>query len=126
MTMELLFGRKTFLQILAILFVALTLVISCAEYIRPSNARDYVLLIIVADLSSGLISNATRSTQQAWLKVRPIFKYLFIIFHLFVYPFIIFAASQYPPLTIVLLATLLVKTCFFILGQRKTLLNRSR
>lgn len=119
--MNLLFGNNKPKTIFLILLSGALLAGVVAFLIKPNSIKDYFLILLSFDIGSGLVSNATKSTQREWLKIRSIYKYLFIIFHLLAYPLLIIFATSDIEILISLIVLLYIKTAFFVYGQKGTL-----
>jgi hypothetical protein len=116
--MNFLFGKNNPKIIVLILLCGVLLSGLIAFYIKPDRFQDYLLLLLSFDIGSGLVSNATKSTQREWLKVKHIYKYVFIIFHLLIYSLIIVVLSKSTEISVILIVLLYIKTAFFAYGQK--------
>lgn len=94
-----------------------------AGYVLALSELDpplsYLLLVLIWDLGTGLISNATEATRAAWRSLNShIVNALFVIIHLLVYPPLLFwLIGEDVTLLIFLHATLFAKVILFIAGQ---------
>lgn len=88
--MDLIFGKNSPRTITLILLPGAVVALVIAYVINLNSLVDLPGILLAIDIVSGVISNATKSTQKAWFKVKNIYRYLFIGFHLTVYPAILF------------------------------------
>ncbi len=120
-SMKLLFGKNNPKIIVLILLCGVLLSGLIAFFIKPASFQDYLLLFLSFDIGSGLVSNATKSTKKEWFKIKPIYKYVFSIFHILIYPIIIVELSKSTEISIILIFLLYIKTAFFAYGQKNAL-----
>lgn len=121
--MELIFGKNSLGRISLILSPGLLAALLIAYFNKPDNLVDILGIVLVVDIVSGIISNATKPTQKAWLKIKITYRYSFIFFHLTLYPILLFVLVDNTTLRNTLALMLLVKTLIFIFGQRKKLIK---
>lgn len=123
--MELIFGKNNLRRISLILLPGIIIALLIALLNKPENLTDLLSLVLVVDIVSGIISNSTKPTQEAWLKVRNIYKYLFLTIHLTLYPAILVVIVENDILQNILIFLLIVKISIFTYGQRKIITKAS-
>lgn len=69
--------------------------------------------LLALDIGAGLISNATTSTNQAWREQSRQRQWIFVIFHLTVYPAVILLVSASLVVSFMLIGFLVIKTRLF-------------
>jgi len=72
-----------------------------------------ITALLGLDIGAGLISNATSSTNQAWREQSKQRQWLFVVFHVTVYPVAVVSLSQSPIVSLMLVGFLLIKTGLF-------------
>lgn len=123
--MELIFGKISPKRILLILLPGALIALLIAYFYELRDLTDLFSLVLAVDVVSGIISNSTKPTQKAWLSVKSIYRYLFIVIHLTLYPALLLVIVENNTLQNILILLLLVKISIFTYGQRKKWLNAS-
>jgi uncharacterized membrane protein HdeD (DUF308 family) len=72
-----------------------------------------ITALLALYIGAGLISNVTTSTNQAWREQSRQRQWIFVIFHLTVYPAVILLVSESHEVSLVLIGFLVIKTGFF-------------
>jgi hypothetical protein len=80
---------------------------------EPLGWNGIVTAFLAADIGAGLISNASKETNDAWKNESRSRQWVFVIFHLTVYPAAIILLSQSEVVTILFVGLLVVKTGLF-------------
>ena len=114
--LKLLFGKVTLKRIAFILgpgFIAGILLL----WLHPHpSSLTWLSALLTVDLVSGMISNQLSDTHRAWQAKKPIYAYLFIIFHMAIYPVILFFIEKDSFIFTSLLMVLSIKLYGFIKG----------
>jgi hypothetical protein len=114
--LKLLFGKLTFHRILVILIPGLLAGIFLFWLHPNPTSLTWLTALFTMDLVSGMISNQLESTHRAWQSIKPIYAYLFIGFHTFIYPLILLMIENNYLILSTLLLILSVKLYGFIRG----------
>lgn len=93
---------------LGLLLASLSLIL---QY--PMTWPAIITALLALDIGAGLISNATTSTNQAWREQRRQRQWIFVIFHLTVYPAVILLVSESHVVSYMLIGFLVIKTGLF-------------
>lgn len=121
--MELIFGKISPKRILLILLPGAFIALLIAYFYKLRNLNDLFSLVLAVDIVSGIISNSTKPTQKAWLGVKSIYRYVFIVIHLTLYPALLVVFVGNNALQNILILLLLLKISIFTYGQRKKLIK---
>lgn len=78
--------------------------------------KTILLAILAWDIGSGLMSTSNEGLHQAWREQTRTNRWLFVIFHLTVYPAVVIFLSPTPGISVLLVGLLVAKTCFFAAG----------
>jgi hypothetical protein len=113
---KLLFGKLSVTRILLILVPGLLAGILLFWLHPQPSALTWLTALLAIDLVSGMISNQLESTHRAWQSIKPIYAYLFIGFHTFIYPLILLMIENNYLILSTLLLILSVKLYGFIRG----------
>lgn len=93
---------------LGLLLASLSLIL---QY--PMTWPAIITALLALDIGAGLISNATTSTNQAWREQSRQRQWIFVIFHLTVYPAVILLVSESHVVSFMLIGFLVIKTGLF-------------
>ena len=87
---------------------------------QPLTIDDWVLAFLAADITGGIISNATISTRLQWQRQRKLIRHLFIVTHLIIHPIIIFLLNGLTNvLSVCLIVGLITKVLLFLAGSKQ-------
>ena len=78
--------------------------------------KSILLALLAWDIGSGLMSTSNEGLHQAWRAQSRTNRWLFVIFHLTVYPAIVILISPNVGISVLLVGLLLAKTVFFAAG----------
>ena len=78
--------------------------------------KSILLALLAWDIGSGLMSTSNEGLHQAWRAQSRTNRWLFVIFHLTVYPAIVILLSPNVGISVLLVGLLLAKTGFFAAG----------
>lgn len=93
---------------LGLLLASLSLIL---QY--PMTWPAIITALLALDIGAGLISNATTSTNKAWREQSRQRQWIFVIFHLTVYPAVILLVSESHVVSFMLIGFLVIKTGLF-------------
>jgi hypothetical protein len=98
-----------------VLAIMLGLLLATLSWIIQDSMtwQAIITALLGLDIGAGLISNATSSTNQAWREQSKQRQWLFVVFHVTVYPVAVVFLSQSPIVSLMLVGFLLIKTGLF-------------
>jgi hypothetical protein len=98
-----------------VLAIMLGLLLATLSWIMQDSMtwQAIITALLGLDIGAGLISNATSSTNQAWREQSKQRQWLFVVFHVTVYPVAVVFLSQSTIVSLMLVGFLLIKTGLF-------------
>lgn len=115
---ELLFGENQNFLIIALMLIPSISFSVFILWVFPFSLNTFLTAIFALDIFAGLMSNLQPQTNQAWKKQSNLFRQMFVIFHLTIYPFLVVLFQVSVPLMVLILVMLLTKTTAFIIGTK--------
>ena len=115
---ELLFGENQNFLIIALMLIPSISFFVFILWVFPFSLNTFLTAIFALDIFAGLMSNLQPQTNQAWKKQSNLFRQMFVIFHLTIYPFLVVLFQVSVPLMVLILVMLLTKTTAFIIGTK--------
>ncbi len=115
--MELLVGADQNIQVILLMLVPSFAFFVFILLSYPITIATTITALLGFDILAGLLSNLQPKTNQAWKKRPRIFRTLFVVMHLTLYPLFIILFQVSIPLLIMMLVMLLTKTMAFVFGS---------
>ena len=116
---ELLFGENQNFLIIALMLIPSISFFVFILWVFPFSLNTFLTAIFALDILAGLMSNLQPQTNQAWKKQSNLFRQMFVIFHLTIYPLLVVLFQVSVPLMVLILVMLLTKTTAFIIGTKR-------
>lgn len=114
--MNLLFGASPRrITLLLALISGITLGLFALLLQNSLQWNSIVTAILAVDIGAGLVSNASTSTNEAWKAQSHARQWVFVVFHLTIYPLAILLLSSSNVVTVTLITVLLIKTGLFFI-----------
>lgn len=116
-TWQLLVGSHTKpINVVLMVFVGAVLATSVLIIGGVESWKSILLALLAWDIGAGLMSTSNDGLHDAWRQQSRINRWLFVVFHLTVYPAVVIFLSPTLGISVLLVGLLIAKTCFFAAG----------